>query len=197
MWGRKPKIEEQAAASAQPEPAPLKDAVRQVRIELAEQSAVVVDLRDAALARLELLNEALDPLFGEIPPEVELFDRGISRGDTPRLWIDAVAHVVMGRDKRRYRFVQDTRYGRKVLAESNDIKETVDAVTHYVAARLVERERALAEGSNPLGEKLENDMRIVWRKRRWRMIRAFLFGLMMGCLALFGALWLLALRLQP
>ena len=82
---------------------------------------MVVDLRDAELARLELLNEALDPLFEEIPPEIELFDRGISRGDTPRLWIDAIAHVAMGRDKRRYRFVQDTRYGRKVLAESNDI----------------------------------------------------------------------------
>jgi hypothetical protein len=196
MWGRKPKAAERAAAPAEAEPARLQDAVRQVRIELAEQSAVVVDLRDAELARLELLNAALDPLFSQIPAEVELFDRGISRGDTPRLWIDAIAHVVMGRDKRRYRFVQDTRYGRKILAESNDVEATVEAVTHYVAARLVERERALAEGSSPLGEKLEHDMRIVWRKRRWRMIRAFLFGLAMGCLALFGALWLLALQLQ-
>ena len=91
--------------------------MRQARIESAERSGVVVDLRDAELARLELLNEALDPLFAEIPPEVELFDRGISRGDTPRLWIDAIAHVDMGRDKRRYRFLQDSRYGRKVLAE--------------------------------------------------------------------------------
>jgi len=33
------------------------------------------------------------------------------------LWIDAIAHVVMGRDKRHYRFMHDTRYGRKVLAE--------------------------------------------------------------------------------
>ena len=90
---------------------------------MAERSGVVVDLRDAELARLELLNEALDPLFNEIPPEIDLFDRGISRGDTPRLWIDVIAHVVMGRDKRRYRFVQDTRYGRKVLAESNDIAD--------------------------------------------------------------------------
>ncbi|MBM3527248.1 MAG: hypothetical protein FJX62_04095 [Alphaproteobacteria bacterium] len=171
--------------------------MRQARIESAEQSAVVVDLRDAELARLELLNEALDPLFAEIPPEVELFDRGISRGDTPRLWIDPVAHVVMGRDKRRYRLVQDTRYGRKILAESHDIGEMADAVKHYLAARLVERERALTEGSSALAGNLEHDMRIVWRKRRWRMIRAFLFGLAMGCLALFGALWLLALQLKP
>ena len=81
-------------------------------------------------ARLELLNDALDPLFDETPPDVDLFDRGISRGDTPRLWIDAIAHVAMARDKRRYRFVQDTRFGRKVLAESNDIAEIVEAVTH-------------------------------------------------------------------
>ena len=91
--------------------------MREARIEAAERSGVVVDLRDAELARLELLNEALDPLFEDIPPSVELFDRGISQGDMPRLWIDVIAHVEMGRDKRQYRFVQDTRYGRAVLAE--------------------------------------------------------------------------------
>src|SRR5246127_2854015 len=112
-WIRRRPRPDGGAADA--EPGSLKAAVRQTRIEVAERSAVVVDLRDAELARLELLNEALDPLFKEIPPEVELFDRGISQGDVPRLWIDAIAHVAMGRDKRRYRFVQDTRYGRKVL----------------------------------------------------------------------------------
>ena len=48
-------------------PNALKDAVREARIEAAERSAVVVDLRDAEVARLELLNEALDPLFKDIP----------------------------------------------------------------------------------------------------------------------------------
>src|SRR5690349_2305830 len=105
---RRPKPEEAAVSDVAP--GSLKEAVRQTRIEVAERSAVVVDLRDAELARLELLNEALDPLFKDVPPDVDLFDRGISRGDVPRLWIDAIAHVVMGRDKRRYRFVQDTRY---------------------------------------------------------------------------------------
>ena len=55
----------------------------------------------------------------------------------------------MGRDKRIYRFVQDTRYGRKVLAETVNIPEIVDAVTKYVAQRMIERERALADGSMP------------------------------------------------
>jgi hypothetical protein len=48
----------------------------------------------------------------------------------------------MGRDKRIYRFLQDTRYGRKVLAESVNIPEIVEAVTAYIALRLVKRERA-------------------------------------------------------
>ena len=41
--------------------------MREARIEAAERSGVVVDLRDADVARLELLNEALDPLFKDIP----------------------------------------------------------------------------------------------------------------------------------
>ena len=112
MWEPKKTDTEPAEADR-----PLKDAVREARIEAAERSGVVVDLRDADVARLELLNEALDPLFKEIPDDVELFDRGVSKGDIPRLWIDVVSHVEMGRDKRQYRFVQDTRYGRAVLAE--------------------------------------------------------------------------------
>ena len=116
MFGRDKKTDQP------PEPPnALKDAVREARIEAAERSAVVVDLRDADLARLELLNDALDPVFKDIPQDVELFDRGVSKGDVPRLWIDVIAHVEMGRDKRQYRFVQDTRYGRAVLAESYEM----------------------------------------------------------------------------
>ena len=59
------------------------------------------------------------------------------RLEAPRLWIDVIAHVEMGRDKRQYRFVQDTRYGRAVLSESHEIKDIVQAVTRYVARRLV------------------------------------------------------------
>src|SRR5271170_1425616 len=143
MWGRKPKSD--VPAQATDVPSPLKEAVHQARVEAAERTSVVVDLRDAEVARLELLNEALDPLFKEIPPEVDLFDRGISRGETPRLWIDAVTHVAMGRDKRGYRFLHDSRIGRHVLAESHEIADIVQAVTTYVARRLIERQRALDE----------------------------------------------------
>ena len=191
MWGRKRKTVEAAEAAATP-PTALKQAVRQARIESAERTSVVVEMRDAELARLELLNEALDPLFSDIPLGVDLFDRGISHGDQPRLWIDVVAHVVMGRDKREYRFVQDTRYGRKVLSESADIAVTVTAITNYVANRLVERARALTEDSAAQAVELRHDTRAALRRRNWRMVRAFLFGLIMGCVALFAALWIVA-----
>ena len=194
MWGRTRRAAE-AKTPEDAQPGVLQAAVRKTRIEIAEKSSVVVDLRDAEVARLELLNDALDPLFNETPPDVELFDRGISRGDTPRLWLDAISHVVMARDKRRYRFVQDTRFGRKVLAESNNIAEIVEAITHYVAARIIERERALAEDEGPLRARLHSGLHRSRRRSRWRTIRAFVFGLIAGCVALFAALWVVASRL--
>jgi hypothetical protein len=160
-------------------PIRLRDALRKARIEAADRTGVVVDLRDAELARLEILNEALDSLFSEIPPQVDLFDRGISRGDTPRLWIDAVTHIVMGRDKRTYRFVQDTRSGRVVLAESNDVPTIVSAVTDYIARRMIEREHALVAAPPARGTKM----------------KTFVFGFCAGLLALFGLALLISLRI--
>jgi hypothetical protein len=195
MWGRKRKTVEILPPEGARQPGALQDAVRKTRIEIAEKSSVVVDLRDAEVARLELLNEALDPLFDETPPDLDLFDRGISHGDTPRLWLDAISHVVMGRDKRRYRFVQDTRFGRKMLAESNDIPDIVEAVTHYVAARIIERERALAEDEGPSHARLYRSLYGTRRRSRWRTVRVFVFGLFAGGLALFAVLWIVASRI--
>jgi len=179
MWERK-KTETETADTQHP----LKDAVRDARIEAAERSGVVVDLRDADVARLELLNEALDPLFREIPDDVELFDRGVSKGDVPRLWVDVVAHVEMGGDKRQYRFVQDTRYGRAVLAESYEVPVLVDAITRYVARRLVERERALSDDAGR--SVAQSVLRHERHRRRWRAIRTFIYGLIAGVAALFA-----------
>jgi hypothetical protein len=182
MWGRRNK----AKAETPEPPTALKTAVRDARIEAAERSAVVVDLRDADVARLELLNDALDPLFKDIPADVELFDRGVSRGDVPRLWIDVIAHIEMGRDKRQYRFVQDTRYGRAVLAESYEISEIVHAVTRYVARRLVERERALADDA-PFGQATAQKLvEYEQRRSRVRAFRTFIYGVILGVAALFA-----------
>jgi hypothetical protein len=185
MWGRK----NQAAAAKTNEPERLKDALRRARIDAAERTGVVVDLHDADVARLELLNEALDPVFAEVPAEVELFDRGISRGETPRLWLDAVAHVAMGRDKRLYRFLQDTRYGRKVLAESVNIPEITEAVTAYVALRLVDRERALVDRGTSIGQ-ARWETRRARRRRVIHALRMFGLGLLAGIAVLVAlALW--------
>jgi hypothetical protein len=178
MFGRSKKTE--SGSEVVP---PLREAVREARIEAAERTGVVVDMRDADVARLELLNEALDPVFAEIPRGVDLFDRGISRGDTPRLWLDVVAHVEMGRDKRMYRFVQDTRYGRTTLVEAYKVPQVVTAVTRYAARRLVERERALAEGSAE--QSSSHSVATVERRRRWGALRAFLLGIVVGVVALF------------
>lgn len=191
MWGRKRKSETPAEA---PPPSPLKEAMHEARVEAAERTSVVVDLRDAEWARLELLNEALDPLFAEIPPDVDLFDRGVSRGETPRLWIDAVAHVAMGRDKRAYRLLHDTRVGRRVLAESHDIADIVQAVTTYVARRLVERQRALDEDPGFIQRVTQSAAERERRRRRWRAAGAFLFGFTLGIAALFIAGVLIAMR---
>jgi len=191
MWERKT----EPADPAQPESdeAPrLKDALRRARIESAERTGVVVDLHDAEIARLELLNEALDPVFAEVPPEADLFDRGISRGQAPRLWLDAIAHIGMGRDKRVYRLVQDTRYGRKVLAESVNIADMVDAVTKYLAQRLIERERALAASGASLVD--PRVARLERHRHRGHVIGAFLFGVFAGLAALVTAAFLSAPR---
>src|SRR5712671_15955 len=160
-------------------PTRLRDALRQARIEAADRTGVVVELRDAEVARLEILNEALDPLFAQIPEKVDLFDRGVSQGETPRLWIDVVAHVLMGRDKRIYRFVQDTRFGRIVIAESHEVAAIVAAVTDYVARRMIEREHALVATAVAKPAAVEPPRR---RGRFW----PFAFGFILGALALFG-----------
>jgi len=193
MWGRKRKSSDAPTNEAVP-PSPLQAAMHQARVEAAERTSVVVDLRDAEVARLELLNEALDPLFAEVPPEVDLFDRGISRGETPRLWIDAVAHIAMGRDKRGYRFLHDSRMGRHVLAESHEIPDIVQAVTTYVARRLIERQRALAENPDLAARAPARETERYRRRRRWRTLGALALGFVIGVAALFAAALLLATR---
>lgn len=179
--------------AAEAGPARLRDAIRLARVEQAEQTGVVIDLRDADLARLDLLNEALDPIFASVPDPIDLFDRGISHGDTPRLWIDSVAHIALARDKRTYRFLQDTRAGRKNLAESAATADIVTAVTRYVAQRLIERERALAGIASTARDDQPS------RYRRWQIARTigvFALGMAAGIVLLFIAAYFAAAGLS-
>jgi hypothetical protein len=121
----------------------LKEAIRKVRTAEAERSDVVVELRDAERARLELLADELRGVFAEVPPEDEAFLFTVATGTPPRLWIDMTAFVVMGRDRRTYRFLKDTRLGRTIILETAKLDDIADTVTRYVAERIIERERAL------------------------------------------------------
>lgn len=125
------------------QPRKLSNAVRDVKNALADRDDVVVDMREAHRMRLDLLAAELEPVFADVPADMDSFDFAISSGLQPRLWIDAVSHVAMGRDRRTYRFLKDTRIGRVVLAEATDMKTVADQVTRYIAERVVERQRMM------------------------------------------------------
>lgn len=130
----------------------LADAVRAAKIAAAHRSDVTVDIREADRARLEIFAEELAGVIDEVPAGDDRFDFSISGGQQPRFWIDVTAHVSMARDRRTYRFVRETRLGRLTLAESLETAVIADRVTDYIAERIVEREKALAD-SDGLGQR--------------------------------------------
>lgn len=121
----------------------LDEAIRDVRLNMAERGDVVVELREASRARMELLAAELQPTIASIPDDDDQFDFALSSGQNPRLFVDATAHIALGRDRMTYRFVRDNRLGRVVLEESRDLKLMADRVTRYVAERIVERQRMM------------------------------------------------------
>jgi hypothetical protein len=121
----------------------LEDAIRDVRLNAAERGDVVVELREASRARMEMLAAELEPTIQSIPVDDDQFDFALSSGQNPRLFIDATAHIGLARDRLTYRFVRDSRLGRVVLEESRDLKAIADRVTRYVAERIVERQRVM------------------------------------------------------
>ena len=137
--------------------ADLKTALRRARIENAERSDVIGDLRGAEIARLEMLREQLEPVIAQVPEDCDLFDVAVVPSEHPRLFIDMIGFVEMGRDRRLYRFLQDTRHGRVTLCETEQLDEMVEAVTNYIAQRLIERERALAADAQAQDELGDED----------------------------------------
>ncbi|WP_040489569.1 hypothetical protein [Fulvimarina pelagi] len=135
----------------------LADAVRAAKIAAAQRSDVVVDIREADRARLEILAEEMKPIADELDAD-DLFDFVLSGGATSRYWVDGTAHVTMARDRRTYRFVRETRLGRVTLAESTEPRKIADYVTTYVAERIVERDKAFAVNDG-IGEKASDPAR--------------------------------------
>lgn len=176
-------------------PSRLQAAIREARLTEVERNDVIVDLREAEIARLELLQDALGEVFDEIPPDNDLLECALIPGNPPRLWIDVLAYVTMGRDKRTYRFVKDTRHGRQVILESAHLEEMADRITSYVAHRIIERQRALESdeelhsgdevtGSAPAVSAAAPQLRTGFG---WvALVMTFLLGLVVGAAGLFG-----------
>ena len=189
----------------------LKDAVAAVKNRLADQNDVVVDMKQAEQARLELLADDLLPLINSIDEADERFDFALSKGEKPRLWIDMSSFVSMGQDKRNFRFMKDTRAGRLVLAETNDRSRMADFVSEYIAERVVERERLLEgdwvsqrdraaleaagksiEAEPDLKNNAEKQTATGAKKSRWGGFFWFMFGITCCLGALIGAAFLFA-----
>lgn len=183
----------------------LSDAVRRVRIAEAERSDAFDDLHEAERARLAMLADELAGVFAEIPPEDDYFICRVGGGAPPRLWVDPTSHVLIGRDRRTYRFVKDTRLGRVVISESADMQRMADVVTDYIAERVIERERALEtdgllarvrdaaapRARDAAAAKVPEEVRerdggstIVW------MLIALLVGVALGAVGLIGYAWI-------
>lgn len=171
--------------SRQEEKSDLREAVRRARLEDAERSDVIAELRSRALARLELVAAALAPVLAELPEDVDLFDHGLVAGEQPRFYVDVLAFVEVDRDRRTYRFLVDTRHGRQVLAASEDVDTIRRAVTDYVARRLVEREKALAAD----GELAARPRPQAADGQGGSLLFAFVMGAIVGATLFYLALW--------
>ena len=191
----------------------LRNTIRDVRTAETERADVVVELRDAERARLELLAEELRGVFAEVPAEDDQFIFTVAPGTPPRLWIDMTAFVVMGRDRRSYRFLKDTRLGRTVIVESAELADVADTITHYVAERIIERERAIegdwlvkrvmrdesdrrqdarqvvAAAAQAVAQPERTPRRIDSRNLGW-LVAAFLGGILIGVIVLFVYAWM-------
>ncbi|WP_421726546.1 hypothetical protein [Bauldia sp.] len=188
----------------------LESAIRRVRTAEAERSDVVVELRDAERARLEMLVDALRGVLAEIPEGNDSLMVSLAAGVPARLWVDMTGFVVMGRDRRTYRFLKDTRLGRTIILETADVDAMADCVTDYIAERIVERERAIEadwvvqrgrepttlprrearvrslESPTPTSPTAQTPDR---RSHGW-IAAAFLLGVLIGVAGLFAYAWL-------
>lgn len=120
----------------------LATAMSEARAESAAREGAAQDDKAQAVRRLEALRARLAPVYAAIPRDIKGFDLGLVPHGSPRLFVDMIAYIEPA--EAGYRLVQETRGGRRVVAETADDSVLVAEVTRYVARRLVARERALS-----------------------------------------------------
>lgn len=119
----------------------LRGELRQAREAATAQLDSVLDIRDAAMLRLQLLKDELAPLIAATPEAGGQFDLALVPGDPPRLWLDLVSAVVMEPNPRTYRLILDGSEGRVLLLETADRGEMLAYLRFYIAHRIVARQR--------------------------------------------------------
>jgi len=121
----------------------LAKAMNEIRASQADHDDVVVELKHAKLSRLELLVDDLKPVIDDIPKDNEQFEFAVTRGNSPRVWVDMTSFVRLAGEGREYEFVKDTRMGRVVLLRDASRTRIGEFITKYIAERLLERERMI------------------------------------------------------
>ncbi len=178
----------------------LKKALADAKNKAADRMDVVVDMKEAERARLEILAEELRPLINDIDDADERFEFGLTKGDKPRLWIDMTSFVAMGHDKRRFRFLKDSRMGRVVLAETDNMDKMADIISEYVADKVLEREQILegewvSQKSVPTSVPVNVSQEVLPRQKKkqggWRGTLWFLIGAICSAAALAAAAFFL------
>lgn len=93
--------------------------------------------------RLDALAQSLRSVYAEIPKVAkarqDAFTFALLPGKPPRFWIDLTSFVVMTDGGQYFHFMKDTRDGRVTLFESDSLEDTANAVTDYVAERIVQQ----------------------------------------------------------
>lgn len=175
----------------------LAEAMDRVKNDQATRDDVVVEMKQASHARLELLAKELQPVFNDIPEDNDQFEFALTNGENARLWIDMTSFVRMGRDRRVYEFVKDTRLGRQMMGETDDKSKMAKWVTEYIAERMLERERMIEgdwvamktyrfedeEPSEPAQDQAEEQGGF------WSVVLWLLIGLAAGAAAMVAWAW--------
>ncbi|MEZ5873167.1 MAG: hypothetical protein R3D32_15250 [Nitratireductor sp.] len=175
-------------------------AMERIRNAQADRDDVVVEMKQAARTRLEMLAQELGPVFDALPPDNDQFEFALTAGETPRLWIDMTAFVRLARDRRVFEFVKDTRLGRTVLGETENRKRMAQMVTDYVAERVLEKERMiegewLSMKSYDFSRSGDEEVPVVaaaetLRKRSgWFTFFLFLLGILAGAAGMIAWAW--------
>lgn len=124
-------------------PPRLQASVTRIREAMADRQDAVEDLREKERVLLIALQRELSALAEDVSKSDDWILLSLSQGEKPRFWVDLTSHVAIGRDQRTYRFLRDTRLGRIVVSETEDVRTAAQAVADYLAERIVERERAI------------------------------------------------------